>query len=98
MSKKNKKDREIVKFDKEDSYDLYDLIGGDGPFTINGETYLFVDDYPSHGDGECHNVILLRQKDEKHFKFEWQYYRDEYYHENELEEVFPEKKVTVKYK
>ena len=54
MSKKNKKDREIIILDKE----LWGDFTGYGPWEYNGETYVFVEDYPSHDcDGECHNVV-----------------------------------------
>lgn len=91
----NKNNREIIVLDKE----LWGDYTSEGPWEYKGETYLFVKDYPSHDcDGECHNVVVIRQSDEKYFQFEWQYHNDEYYYENELREVFPEKTVTVKYK
>jgi len=64
---------------------------GDGPWEVNGETYTFVETYRGeHCDGECHNVIVKRESDDKLFKFTWRYYRDNYYfNDPELEEVTP---------
>lgn len=70
-----------------------------GPWEIKGETYVFIDDYPTRDcDGECHNVIIKRESDQKYFKFTWQYYRDNYYYEDEFVEVFPETVTKTTYK
>ena len=95
MSEKNNNDREIIILDEE----LWGDHTNNGPWECNGETYVFVEDYPSRGcDGECHNVVVIRQSDEKYFKFTWEYSNHNYYFGDELTEVFPEKTVTVKYK
>jgi len=62
---------------------------------INGETYNFIEDYPSRDcDGECHNVIVQRESDKKYFRFNWQYsYSQNYYYEEDWIEVF-RKEVT----
>lgn len=75
-------------------YNLDEELWGDftssGPWEYNGETYEFVEDYPSRDcDGECHNVVVKRKSDGKYFQFEWQYDGGNYYFENELTEVFP---------
>ena len=84
-------EREIITLTEEDNSDFT----GRGPWTINCEDYIFVEDYPSQDcDGECHNVIMVRESDEKYFRFTWQYYHDNYYFDDELYEVFP--KTTLK--
>jgi len=61
-----------------------------GPWIINNETYNFVEDYMDGScDGECHNVIILREKDNKYFKFTWNYYHENYYFQDKFVEVFP---------
>lgn len=78
--------REIIKIDKE----IWDDYTCEDSWELNGETYVFVEDYPSKDcDGECHNVIVERLSDDKTFKFTWQYYHDNYYYGDELTEVFP---------
>lgn len=71
---------------------------GQGPWNLNGETYNFIGDYPSDEcDSECHNVIVERESDGKHFKFEWFYDNGHYYFENELVEVNPEMVISEIY-
>ena len=82
------KEREIFKVSEESLGDYT----GKGPWEINGEKYIFVEDYPSHDcDGECHNVIIKRKSDKKFFKFNWSYDDGIYYYEDEFVEVFPVK-------
>ncbi len=89
-------EREMVEVDWEETE--LDFTSEE-PYKINGENYLFVVDYPSTDcGGECHNVIRIRPSDGKYFKHTWSYDNDDYYTENDMEEVFPERIVTTKYK
>lgn len=79
-------EREIYNIEEE----LWDDYTGSGPWVYNGEIYEFVEDYPSRDcDGECHNVVVKRKSDDKHFQFEWFYDNGHYYFGDELTEVFP---------
>jgi len=78
-------EEEIDDFTSEDSWE------------INGETYNFVEDYPSRDcDGECHNVVVQRESDKKYFLFFWMLTRSENYHYDEdWNEVTRKEVITV---
>jgi hypothetical protein len=79
--------------------DEIDDFTGSGPWEIRGETYKFVEDYPSRDcDGECHNVVVKRKSDGKYFQFSWVYTNSgRYYYEPEWEEVKQKKITKVKW-
>jgi hypothetical protein len=39
-----------------------DDFTGNGPWLISGETYTYIEDFLSKGDGECHDVIVQRAR------------------------------------
>lgn len=67
--------------------DMIEDYTSKGPWNINGETYNYIDSFRVDGDGEWKAVIVQRESDNKYFKFEWGYYRDNYSYEPEWNEV-----------
>jgi len=65
-----------------------------GSWSINDETYHFIDSFLIEGDGECHAVIVQRESDKKYFQFDWLYNGGEYYYQPHWREVKPLKVVT----
>jgi len=96
MKQKQKIEREKVIIDEE-SFDIYDFTGH-GPWEIDGETYKFIEDYPSRtSDGEDHNIIMKRDSDGKLFKIFWWWHPssgDYIFEDHFLEEVFEKIKIT----
>lgn len=82
--------REKIKI-PQDSDKYYFDFTNKGTFELNGETYEFVEDYPSRtSDGEDHNYVFKRISDEKLFKCFWWYHHssgDYIFEERELIEV-----------
>lgn len=94
----NTAEREIVKIDMEN--DDFDFTSS-GPWEIGGHTYVFIEDKPSHYcDGECHNIIIKRIKDNKFFSYNWLWdpsSGDYIFEDEELVEVFKKTTVTTIY-
>jgi len=63
----------------------------DGPWEYEREFYNKITDYPNnHCDGQGTDVIVQRVSDLKYFRFTWILSRSEnYYMDDEMEEVFP---------
>ena len=93
-------EREVVKVSGDDFGDFT----SNGPWYVNGETYTLVKQINNtpHCDGECWEVIVKRESDQKYFKFDWW---DAGYHNgyifcdgsDGLTEVFPKQVITVTY-
>lgn len=94
----NTEEREVVKVDMEN--DGFDFTSS-GPWEIDGHTYVFIEDKPSHDcDGECHNVIIKRTTDNKFFSYDWWWNPssgDYIFEDEELVEVFKKTTVTTIY-
>jgi hypothetical protein len=68
-----------------------DDFTGEGPWLISGETYTYIEDFLSKGDGECHDVIVQRARDGKFFSFSWCLsWNQNYHYEERWTEVRPE--------
>ena len=73
-----------------------DDFTSESTWEINGETYNFVEDYPSRNcDGECHNVVTQRESDGKYFEFFWMLTRSETYRYGEDWKEVTRKEVTT---
>lgn len=66
-------------------------------WVIDNEIYNFIKSYLIHGDGECHEVIVQRQSDNKYFAFSWGYHNGNYYYEPIWEERFPKLIINTDY-
>ncbi len=90
-------ERESITMTEEDLRDVDWGFGETSPLEINGETYNFIEDYPSRDcDGECHNVVVQRESDKKYFRYFWMYtYSKNYRYEEDWEEVFRKEITTI---
>lgn len=79
-------DREVISLDEN-----FEDQTGYGPWEYEGEVYNKITDYPNNKcDGQGTDVIVQRVSDNKFFKFTWILSRSEnYYMDDEMEEVFP---------
>ena len=79
--------REKIKIPKETNSFKFDFTNT-GTFELNGESYEFVEDYPSRvSDGEDHNYVFKRKSDNKLFKYFW------WYHHSSGNYVFEEREM-----
>ena len=74
---------------------LINLNGKGDVVEFDGKYYEYVDEKLKNGDGECHEVIIQRHEDSKYFTFSWCYYRDSYFYDTEVEEVFKKTKTKI---
>lgn len=80
--------RETIEIPQETDEYHFDF-GDRASFELKGETYDFVEDYPSRmSDGQDHNYVFKRKSDGKLFKYFWWYsYKSGDYHFEDREMV-----------
>ena len=95
VAMKEERERERLKINK----DKWGDYTSKGSWKLNRQTYSYVTQERTDGDGEWWRVIVKRKSDVKHFEFQWGYSHGSgnYYYEDDLIEVFPKVITTTVY-